>query len=202
MQTSSTCAPARTWARPTSAAASQSPSATRRRNFRLPRTFVRSPTSNGRLSAVSSTASRPETKLRLCTGIDRGPWLAASSARTRTCSGVVPQQPPTRFSHPRSRKRPNTSRKTSGPSWYSPSSSGSPAFGTHAVAVLARVESVRTCSVIRSGPVAQFRPRYKGSVCSRETAKASASWPPSIVPVGSIVTDTATGRSQPASEKA
>ena len=63
-QTSSTCAPALTCARPTSAAASYCPSAISRLNLRLPRTLVRSPTRSGRLSAVSSTASRPETRAR------------------------------------------------------------------------------------------------------------------------------------------
>ncbi len=60
-QTSMTWAPFLTCARAISAAASNWPSATRRLNFRLPSTLVRSPTRTGRLSTSTSSASMPET---------------------------------------------------------------------------------------------------------------------------------------------
>jgi hypothetical protein len=81
---------------------------------REPSTLVRSPTSSGRLSSVSSTASTPETNERLV--VRRRPRPAAGDERgeRRDVRAVVPQQPPTRLSQPASRKRAKTAAKTSG----------------------------------------------------------------------------------------
>ncbi len=52
---------------------------------------------------------------------------------------------------------------------------------------------------MNSGPVAQFRPMASRSACATETQKASAAWPASMVPMGSMVPETMTGTLQPSS---
>src|SRR5439155_601040 len=76
-QTSSTCAPPRTWRRPTSAAWSRSPPPTSSLNLRLPITFVRSPTTTGRRSSSIGRTSIPETMVRRTGAALRGRWRRA-----------------------------------------------------------------------------------------------------------------------------
>ena len=56
---------------------------------------------------------------------------------------------------------------------------------------------VRRWSVMKSGPVAQLSPTASRSRCAIATYSASTPWPASIVPIVSIVTDTATGTRTP-----
>ncbi len=107
-------APPRTWARAISAAASKSPSATNRLNFRLPRTLVRSPIKTGRLSTSISSASTPDTSDFEWIGTRRGFLPSTARARARMCAGVVPQQPPTMLTQPSSRNRSSAAAMRSG----------------------------------------------------------------------------------------
>ena len=55
---------------------------------------------------------------------------------------------------------------------------------------------------MNSGPVAQLMPTESSGACMTEAYSASTSWPASIVPIGSIVTETMTGVRQPTSANA
>ncbi len=99
-QTSMIAAPRRTCARPTSAASSNLRSAISRLKRRLPSTLVRSPTSTGRFSSLISQASIPDTTLRSLGAALRGLQSFTASTIARTCSGSVPQHPPTTLSQP------------------------------------------------------------------------------------------------------
>ena len=55
---------------------------------------------------------------------------------------------------------------------------------------------------MNSGPVAQFMPTESSGACMTEAYSASTSCPASIVPIGSIVTETMTGTRQPTSANA
>src|SRR5436309_352244 len=140
-QTSSTCAPPRTWRRPTSAAWSRSPPTTSSLNLRLPMTFVRSPTTTGRRSSSMGSTSIPETMVRRTGAALRGRWRRASSARSRMCSAVVPQQPPMMFTQPSAQKRSTLVTSDSGVSLYRPSSSGRPAVGKQEARAVGRLEA-------------------------------------------------------------
>jgi hypothetical protein len=52
---------------------------------------------------------------------------------------------------------------------------------------------------MNSGPVAQFMPNASGLACRSDAHMASTVCPASIVPIGSIVTDTITGTCIPIS---
>ena len=134
-----------------------------------------------------------------CGGADGPPGAFPSIARAsaRTCSAVVPQHPPTTLSQPSSAKRARIARQRLRALRVAPSASGRPAFGTHADPRRVIAASVRTWSVMNSGPVAQLSPRYRRSRCIRETASASTPCPASIVPVVSMVPETATGTRRP-----
>ena len=58
----------------------------------------------------------------------------------------------------------------------------------------AMAASARTCSVMGPGPVEQLIPSQSGAQGSAMTAIASMDWPPRVVPEGSMVAETATGR--------
>ena len=60
---------------------------------------------------------------------------------------------------------------------------------------------VRMWSVMNSGPVAQFRPIDSRSAWAMEAQNASAVWPASIVPIGSMVPDTIVGMRRPSSRR-
>ena len=55
---------------------------------------------------------------------------------------------------------------------------------------------------MNSGPVAQFSPIESSGACATAAQTASTAWPASIVPIGSIVTETETGTRQPTSANA
>ena len=55
---------------------------------------------------------------------------------------------------------------------------------------------------MNSGPVAQLMPTESSGACITDAYSASTPWPASIVPIGSIVTETITGVRQPTSAKA
>ena len=110
---------------------------------RLPNTLVRSPTMAGRVSSSMTSDSMPEIRVSVRLAGSRGDFWAASSASNRTCSGPVPQQPPTTLSQPASTKRPKVPAIISGVSLYLPFSSGRPALGTQDTGNREREASVR-----------------------------------------------------------
>ena len=112
------CAPPLTWRRAISVASSQSPAATRSRNFREPMTLVRSPTSSGRLSGAGSTSSMPENAARRGRPRQspRGRRPATIRAIAAMWSAVVPQQPPTMLIQPESTKRSRAEARLAGDS--------------------------------------------------------------------------------------
>ena len=63
-------------------------------------------------------------------------------------------------------------------------------------------ERLRMWSRMNSGPVAQLIPTESRGACITEAYSASTPWPASMVPIGSIVTETITGVRQPISAKA
>ncbi len=137
---------------------------------------------------------------------DCGSRATTSRPRTRSttrrrCSGVVPQQPPTRPS-PYSRVKVSWAcASSSGVSGYQaplPRSSGSPALGMQEIPTRACRARWRRCSLISAGPVAQFRPIMSMPSGSSAVSAAPISEPTSIVPVVSTVTCTRIGRSAPA----
>jgi hypothetical protein len=122
-------APALTCLRPISAAFSNSPAMISSRNFFEPVTFVRSPTMSGRLDSSQETYSMPLTWVTRAVTGRRGFPARAACAISRMYSGVVPQQPPTRFTQPCSMNRFSAAATILGVSLYFPSPSGSPALG-------------------------------------------------------------------------
>ena len=123
------------------------------------------------------------------------------STTWRRCSGVVPQQPPTRARPKSLVKWSWAAASCSGVSGYdAPSlpSIGSPALGMHDRIVLACRDRWRRCSLISSGPVAQFSPRTSIPNGSSAVRAAPISLPSSIVPVVSTVTWHISAASDPA----
>src|SRR5208283_572425 len=99
--TSTMCAPPFTCRRPISVASSHFSSATRFLKSRDPITFVRSPTSSGRVWSSASIVSIPEYTARWgSVGLTRGFLPSTIWAIARICFSVVPQHPPTIFSQP------------------------------------------------------------------------------------------------------
>jgi hypothetical protein len=101
MLTSITLAPLRTCSSATSTAAAKSPAFTRPANLADPVTLVRSPTMMKFESGRISRLSRPlQCAYGRGAGGRRGATSRTASAMARMCSGVVPQQPPTRLTSP------------------------------------------------------------------------------------------------------
>ena len=101
MFTSRKFAPPRTCSSATSTAPAKSSASISRRNRAEPVTFVRSPIITKPVSGPISNGSSPENRGASClpgTCLGDSPSVMASMALT--CSGVVPQQPPTRFTSP------------------------------------------------------------------------------------------------------
>ena len=114
--TSMSCAPPRTWSRATSTAAARSPALTSRAKRRDPVTFVRSPTLTRLVSGRITRGSRPAN--RGCgsgAGGTRGATPATAAANAATCSGVVPQQPPSTLTQPSSTNSRSTATISDGP---------------------------------------------------------------------------------------
>jgi len=123
-------APASTWLRAMSIASSMLPSFISRRNLRLPATLQRSPTLTKLSLGVTHNGSRPASVISGSTsGTTRGAYCLHNSASALMCCGVVPQHPPTIFTHRRWSMTRILSAIIDGVSSYSPISLGSPAFG-------------------------------------------------------------------------
>ena len=92
--------------------------------------LVRSPTLTNRVSSVTVTGSRPESRSAAgSSGTSRGARPSTRAAMAPMCCGVVPQQPPTRLSSPESANSPTMAAVSSATSSYSPKALGSPALG-------------------------------------------------------------------------
>ncbi len=103
MFTSSRFAPPRTCSSATSTAPWKSFASIRRRKRADPVTFVRSPTTTNPVSGPITNGSRPEKRgLVSRAGTCRGGSPSTARAIACVCSGVVPQQPPTRLTRPSS----------------------------------------------------------------------------------------------------
>ena len=117
MFTSRRFAPPRTWSRATSSAPWKSPASIRRRKRAEPVTFVRSPTMTKFASSKIEKGSRPLKRVTPGrSGTSRGARPRTASAIARVWSGVVPQQPPTRFTRPLSANSLRSELVVSGPS--------------------------------------------------------------------------------------
>ena len=104
------------------------------------------------------------------------------------CSGVVPQQPPTRLSQPFSAHFLSFGAKLCGVSGkpVSDNGSGRPAFG-YALMKYGEIRaSSSTYGSISSGPNEQFKPTMSGSACAIEMRKASTVCPLSVRPERSV----------------
>src|ERR1017187_9546707 len=106
--------------------------------------FVRSPTTTNPISGVMLSGSNPlnwrdalcrvlsdDTEVVPPRSIFRGGQSRTAAAIARICSGVVPQQPPTKLSQPFAAHLPSFGARLSGVSGkpVSESGSGKPAFG-------------------------------------------------------------------------
>jgi len=100
------------------------------RNFAEPVTLVRSPTFTNSESLPMLSGSRPARRVLPASvgGLREGSAKVASRMR-RMCSGVVPQQPPTRLRNPLAANSRRMLAVSAGVSSYSPNALGSPAFG-------------------------------------------------------------------------
>ncbi len=113
---------------------------------------------------------------------------------------MVPQQPPTSAS-PNSATNPlSACASSSGVNGYSAPlapSTGRPAFGITDTGSRACLDRCRRCSLISSGPVAQFSPIRSMPSGSSAVRAAPISLPSSIVPVVSTVTWVTIGMRRP-----
>src|SRR6266511_5120416 len=101
MFTSSRLAPPRTCSSATSTAPPKSPASTSRRKRAEPVTFVRSPIITKPVSGPISNGSSPLKRgAGRLSGTCRGDSPLVTSTMALTCSGVVPQQPPTMLRSP------------------------------------------------------------------------------------------------------
>ena len=101
MLTSRTFAPPRTCSSATSTASWNWPPSIRRRKRAEPVTFVRSPTMTKFDSGKMRNGSRPLRRVSLSPpGTRLGVCPSVAAVIAFTCSGVVPQQPPTMFTSP------------------------------------------------------------------------------------------------------
>jgi len=98
----------------------------------------------------------------------RGLMPASASRIARMCSGVVPQQPPARFSSPSFAIASSVAAISSGDSVYSPSSLGSPALGCTLTGNSATRDNSRMCGCSSVAPSEQFRPMAVMGACRME----------------------------------
>ena len=130
MFTSRALAPFRTCSIATWTASSRSPASTSERNRAEPVTFVRSPIITNPVSGPIAKGSRPLHRVRGSgAAIRRGAMPSTAAAICRTCSGVVPQQPPTRLTRPSSANARRNRLVSPGCSSCSPIALGRPALG-------------------------------------------------------------------------
>jgi hypothetical protein len=187
MFTSSTFAPPRTCSSATSSAPCQSSASTMRRKRAEPVTFVRSPTTTKPVSGLIVNGSIPLNRGRRSRGgMRRGACPRTASTIDVTCSGVVPQQPPTTLTSPSCANSPRNVAVSCGCSSCSPISFGSPAFGWQLTYVSAWRERLSTNGRISVAPSEQLTPTTSGAACSIEYQKASTVWPERFRPLRSI----------------
>ena len=103
-------------------------------------------------------------------GTCRGVRPLVTSAMALTCSGVVPQQPPTMFTSPSRANSPRKRLVSAGCSSCAPNSFGRPAFGWHGgVGRRDRARGPATNGRICAAPSEQLTPTISGSACSTES---------------------------------
>ncbi len=130
MFTSRIWAPLSTCCLATASASSYLPARMSLSNFGEPVTFVRSPTFTKFVSGRTVSGSKPERRRYGSTfGTGRGATPATAAAMAFTYSGVVPQQPPTKFKKPARANSPRSAAIDSGVSSKPPKALGRPAFG-------------------------------------------------------------------------
>ncbi len=101
--------------------------------------LVRSPMFTNKDSGVILKASKPERRQAgAITGIGRGAIGAVTCAIWRMCSGVEPQQPPTRLTRPDLAKSSKIAAISSAVWSYSPKALGKPALGCAETCVSAK----------------------------------------------------------------
>ncbi len=92
--------------------------------------LVRSPTLTKRLSSSSVNGSSPASRMAAgIFGTVRRCFPSTAPAMAAMWAGVVPQQPPTRFTNPASANSLMTAAVSAAASSYSPKALGRPAFG-------------------------------------------------------------------------
>ena len=198
MLTSMTFAPPSTCWRATSTASSYFSSLISRANFLRAgdvrpladheEVAVRAAASAAACRSAAATARRVVRSMRL--------ELRALRRRSRAmCSGVVPQQPPTMFTQPRSANSPSMRGHLGGPEVVLPHLVRQAGVGMAtdpAPATLAA--SVSKCGRISSGPSAQFMPTESIGKCAIAFQNASTSCPETnVAPPLSNVPETITG---------
>ena len=137
---------------------------------------------SGPISNGSSPLNRGAGRL-FGTCLGDSPWDRATMALV--CSGVVPQQPPTRFTRP---SRANSCRYllvSSGSSSCEPNSFGRPALGWQATYVGAMRARSSTNGRISFAPSEQLTPTMNGRACSTDVQNASTVWPERLRPLRS-----------------
>ncbi len=92
-------------------------------------------------------------------------------------SGVVPQQPPTMFTQPRSANSPTMRAMSAGPRSNWPISFGKPALGWQLIQRGETSCKASMCGRIGCGPSAQFMPTESIGKCAIAFQNASTSWP-------------------------
>ena len=102
-------------------------------------------------------------------------------------SGVVPQQPPTRFNKPSLENSCSRSAICSGVSSYSPISFGSPALGYTNTGISAIKDNSDNHGRISFAPNAQFNPIAIGCACRTEFQNASTVCPDNVLPLASVI---------------
>ncbi|KFD79249.1 hypothetical protein DA89_3430 [Vibrio paracholerae] len=124
------CAPFSTCSRATSSASSYCSSLIKRLKRAEPVTLVRSPTLTNKVSGPILSGSKPERRhSTFRSGRALGFTPSTALAMAAICSGVVPQQPPTKFKKPACAHSAICSAISSAERSYSPNALGSPAFG-------------------------------------------------------------------------
>ena len=148
---------------------------------------MRSPIITKPVSGPISNGSSPLKRGRRGgSGIVRGARPCTAAAIFAVCSGVVPQQPPTRLTKPSAANSPRSALVSPGCSSYVPSAFGRPAFGWHDTNVVAVRESASITGRISRAPTEQLTPTIRGRACSTEIQKASTVWPERFRPLRSI----------------
>jgi hypothetical protein len=103
------------------------------------------------------------------------------------CSGVVPQQPPTRFSSPLSANSPRAAAMCSGVSSYSPKAFGRPGVGVHADEGVRHPAELHHVGTQLLGAERAVQPTTSGSAWRSEYQNASQVCPDRVRPLASVM---------------